>query len=271
MPVPVTWADLSITPANNSPKGSEPVGTQMDDYLRSAFAFLKQLHDGWLAADGTVTWTGNQNANGKAITNLVNPTNPQDACTKAYADSLITYFFPRGVVILWYGQIASCPPGWLICNGNNGTPDMRDRVPYGAGGSVGVPVYGGVNSYALTTANMPIHSHQVNDPGHAHNVSDGGHGHGLSDPGHGHTLPNLGSVQAGGDNGGAQCPVATGYSSGRGQAGTNPSGTGISIYAANANISIYSAGTGIYLSNAGGGAAFDTRSAWGSFYFIMKA
>ena len=43
MPVPVTWADLSTTPANNSPKGSEPVGTQMDDYLRSAFAFLKML------------------------------------------------------------------------------------------------------------------------------------------------------------------------------------------------------------------------------------
>ena len=56
-------------------------------------------------------------------------------------------------------------------------------------------------------------------------------GTGISDPGLEHTLVNQGSVQAGADNGGAQCPVATGYSSGRGQAGTNPSGTGIGIYA----------------------------------------
>jgi hypothetical protein len=41
---------------------------------------------------------------------------------------------------------------------------------------------------------------------------------------HQHTLPNLGSVQAGGDNGGANVPVSTGYSSGRYLAPTDYAG-----------------------------------------------
>ena len=42
MPVPSSIADLSTTPASNSPAGSESVGTAMDDYLRTAFAIIKQ-------------------------------------------------------------------------------------------------------------------------------------------------------------------------------------------------------------------------------------
>lgn len=32
-----------------------------------------------------------------------------------------------GMIILWLGTLASIPGGWVLCDGSNGTPDMRDR------------------------------------------------------------------------------------------------------------------------------------------------
>lgn len=76
-----------------------------------------------------------------------------------------------------------------LCNGLNGTPDKRGRVPVGAivgmgGGAldaavdptfVGNPNYalgdgGGVNSVILNSTQIPAHSHPVTvtDPGHVH-------------------------------------------------------------------------------------------------------
>lgn len=53
MPVPSTIADLSTTPGSNSPAGSESPNL-FDDYLRTAFAFIKQLEG------QSVNLTGNQ-------------------------------------------------------------------------------------------------------------------------------------------------------------------------------------------------------------------
>ena len=156
----------------------------------------------------------------------------------------------RDYVVRATGQL---PARLVGCNGANGTPDMRDRVPYGVRAVArGCPPMVG-NSMTLAPAHMPVHNHGVNDPGHAHGVNDPGHGHGVSDPTHAHSLPNSGSVQAGADNGGAQCPVPTGDPSGRTQGPTSFNGTGVGINASGTNISIYGAGTGIWLSNAGSG------------------
>ena len=42
MGVPATLADLDPIAANNSPSGSDPIGTNLDDYLRSHAAMIKQ-------------------------------------------------------------------------------------------------------------------------------------------------------------------------------------------------------------------------------------
>ena len=34
---------------------------------------------------------------------------------------------------MWSGSIADIPNGWVLCNGTNGTPDLRDRFIFGAG------------------------------------------------------------------------------------------------------------------------------------------
>lgn len=34
---------------------------------------------------------------------------------------------PKGFILLWYGSIATIPTGYALCNGANGTPDLRDK------------------------------------------------------------------------------------------------------------------------------------------------
>lgn len=36
-----------------------------------------------------------------------------------------------GVIVLWRGDLA--PEGWRICDGTDGTPDLRAQVPRGPG------------------------------------------------------------------------------------------------------------------------------------------
>jgi hypothetical protein len=38
---------------------------------------------------------------------------------------------PSGVILMWAGLLADIPAGWNLCDGTNGTPDLRDRFIYG--------------------------------------------------------------------------------------------------------------------------------------------
>ena len=42
---------------------------------------------------------------------------------------------PAGSIIPWYGNLANIPDGFALCDGKNGTPDLRDRFLVGAGDS----------------------------------------------------------------------------------------------------------------------------------------
>jgi hypothetical protein len=37
-----------------------------------------------------------------------------------------------GIIVMWHGLLANIPAGWALCNGTNGTPDLRDRFIVGA-------------------------------------------------------------------------------------------------------------------------------------------
>ena len=50
---------------------------------------------------------------------------------------------PAGTIVLWSGSIGSIPAGWVLCNGNNGTPDLRNRFVVGAGSTYSVDASGG--------------------------------------------------------------------------------------------------------------------------------
>ena len=69
-----------------------------------------------------------------------------DACLRG--SSLLAFVRhdpPSGTVFLWYGSIASIPDGYILCNGANGTPDLRDRFVVGAGSTYAVGDTGGGN------------------------------------------------------------------------------------------------------------------------------
>ena len=74
---------------------------------------------------------------------------------------------PTGGILLWSGSIGSIPSGYVLCNGNNGTPDLRDRFVVGAGSTYAVNATGG-----STDAIVVTHTHTatsvVTDPGHNH-------------------------------------------------------------------------------------------------------
>lgn len=75
---------------------------------------------------------------------------------------------PTGVIVMWSGSTSNIPSGWALCNGANGTPDLRDRFVVGAGLNYNPGNTGGQNNVALTIDQMPIHNHYASDSGHIH-------------------------------------------------------------------------------------------------------
>ena len=68
--------------------------------------------------------------------------------------------FPSGGIIIWSGSSDNIPTGWALCNGENNTPDLRDRFVLGAGNSYTIGDVGGESSHKLTVDEMPSHTHE---------------------------------------------------------------------------------------------------------------
>ena len=67
---------------------------------------------------------------------------------------------PSGIIAMWHGTIANIPSGWVICDGNNGTPNLLGKFVEGvatAGTDPGAT--GGEATHTLTIAEMPAHTH----------------------------------------------------------------------------------------------------------------
>lgn len=76
---------------------------------------------------------------------------------------------PTGMISLWYGSIGSVPTGWYLCDGTNGTPDLRDRFVVGAGSTYSVAATGG-STDAIVVSHTHTATSTVTDPGHFHGV-----------------------------------------------------------------------------------------------------
>ena len=80
---------------------------------------------------------------------------------------------PSGTILPWYGALGNIPVGYALCNGSNGTPDLRNRFLVGAGSDYNLGNTGGANNVTLTTAQMPSHTHTGStstDGVHSHNI-----------------------------------------------------------------------------------------------------
>ena len=124
---------------------------------------------------------------------------PRQAITSSGYAIRAEHGVPKGVIVMWSGKISDIPSGWALCDGTNGTPDLRDKFIVGArqddGGiaktnvSGGLLQTGGEAYHTLTTAEIPAHTHQLyGDRRHYDGSAQGAVGyHGGIQPGYADT------------------------------------------------------------------------------------
>jgi microcystin-dependent protein len=138
------------------------------------------------SATGNVIAAGNLRGGNLSVTGTAtvptpvsNSANTQVATTAFVASALSTRL-PTGVITMWYGTIANIPAGWLLCDGTNGTPDLRNRFILGAvadSGLIAVSNITGVNTQtggskdAIAVSHTHTATNTVTDPGHAHSYN----------------------------------------------------------------------------------------------------
>ncbi|GAM11328.1 hypothetical protein OR1_03641 [Geobacter sp. OR-1] len=79
---------------------------------------------------------------------------------------------PKGAILMWSGT--NIPEGWALCDGTNGTPNLKDRFIVGIGDRFGDGklrgVTGGEEDHVLSINETPSHTHVQN--AHAHTVTN---------------------------------------------------------------------------------------------------
>lgn len=78
--------------------------------------------------------------------------------------------FTAGMIMLWSGSTGTIPSGWQICDGTNGTPDLRNRFIVGAGSTYAVNATGG-SADAIVVSHSHTATSSVTDPGHTHTAN----------------------------------------------------------------------------------------------------
>lgn len=91
---------------------------------------------------------------------MVTPVQQQGTpINKELFDTISKYLIPTGIICMWSGS--AVPGGWHLCDGTDGTPDLRNRFIVGAGSTYNIGNTGGSDSVVLTENQMPSHTHET--------------------------------------------------------------------------------------------------------------
>jgi hypothetical protein len=116
----------------------------MIEQINTSFSDLDILESAVRGEDGyTATISSDLDVQGNTVMNIRSPTLTHEALPLGDARGLLDLLLPIGVILLWSGSIATIPPGWQLCDGTNGTPNLRDRFIVGAGTTYAVGATGG--------------------------------------------------------------------------------------------------------------------------------
>ena len=88
--------------------------------------------------------------------------------------------FVAGMIMMWAGTIATIPSGWYLCDGSNGTPDLRNKFIIGANaddsGVAKTSVTGSATQSGGSKDSVVVshtHTASVSDPSHNHEYISG--------------------------------------------------------------------------------------------------
>lgn len=172
-------SEFSSTPANNTDigginiaEGCAPSG--INNAIRELMAQLKDQQagtdgDGFTVGGGFTCTGAAVFSSTVAIAGTATGPTPSvsDDSTKLATTAFVRDIIPSGVIVMWSGSIASIPTGWVICDGSNSTPDLRNRFIVGAGSTYSVAGTGG-SADAIVVSHT--HTATVTDPGHFHAI-----------------------------------------------------------------------------------------------------
>ena len=173
-----TAADNTDITNINIAEGCSPAN--VNNAIRSLMSLLKNQQDG--SSGDPFTVAGTLVASGQAVSSgTLNVTGAFQLDGTAGASGQVIVSagsgtptwgsgFPSGGIIIWSGSSASIPSGWLLCDGTNSTPDLRNRFVVGAGSTYAVNATGG-SADAIVVSHT--HTTTVTDPGHQHASSTG--------------------------------------------------------------------------------------------------
>jgi len=161
----VDWKDTTSLTASNSQKITIAESDTNSDFPITFSAAPGQSGGNTLLSDNQFTYNASSNVvtagtfsgSGASLTSL--NANNLNSGTVANARLTDSSLFVQGMIMMYNGS--SAPSGWAICNGQNGTPDLRDRFIVGTGSSYSLGNTGGANSVTLTTSQMPSHKHNT--------------------------------------------------------------------------------------------------------------
>ena len=139
-----TAADNTDITNINIAEGCSPAN--LNNAVRSLMALLKDQQTGssgdpftvagTLVSSGQVDITGAFRLDGTAGASGQVLLSAGGANTPTWGNA-----FVAGMIMLWSGSSATIPTGWLLCDGSNSTPDLRNRFVVGATSTVAVWVW----------------------------------------------------------------------------------------------------------------------------------
>jgi len=103
------------------------------------------------------------------VTTLATPTADADAATKKYVDDHVpASSIPAGLIAMWHGLLVNIPTGWNLCDGTNGTPDLRSNFVKGAAAAANPGASGGAATHTHTDHPALSHTGAAVDAHSAH-------------------------------------------------------------------------------------------------------
>jgi len=129
-------SEWSSTAANNTDigginiaEGCAPSG--INNAIRELMAQVKDMQAG--TDNDTFTVNGNLTVGSTLTANSSVGTSGQALLSRgAGLSPQWGTVFTTGMIMMWSGTIATIPSGWLLCDGTNSTPDLRDKFIIGA-------------------------------------------------------------------------------------------------------------------------------------------